>query len=590
VPHAATLVDCLVRAATIPGEGLRVLDRRGEETWLSWTAVLERSSRVAGGIANLGVRPGERVALVFPSTPGFFDAFFGVLLAGAVPTPLYPPVRLGRLAEFHAKTARMISVAGARLVLADAGVRRLLGETARLARPALGCRTLDELEAGEMPATRVREDDLGLVQFSSGTTREPKGVALSHRALVAQAEMLNSFWPETDGIRHTGVSWLPLYHDMGLIGAVFTALERPGTLTVLPPEVFVARPAAWLQAISRYRATISPAPNFAYSLCVQRIRDEEMEGLDLSSWRIALNGAEQAVPGVMRAFSARFGRWGFRPSALTPVYGLSEAALAVTFSEVDRPFVAARFDRDLLAGAGIARESAEGREIASVGRPVPGVEVRVIGPGGEPVPEASVGTIECLSPSLMDGYLGQPQETREALRGGWLNTGDLGFLWKGDLFVTGRAKDLLVLRGRKYAPEEVETAVETVPGIRAGCVVAATWLSEGAGTERLVVLAEARRDVQPQRYGELASAASNAVVGGPGLVADCVEILPPGTLPRTSSGKLRRQEALRLFLAGQLAPPDAVTPLRLAVAVARSSVAYLLNRLRRQTGTKPVVR
>ena len=269
---------------------------------------------------------------------------------------------------------------------------------------------------------------------------------------------------------------------------------------MIRPEVFVARPALWLRAMSRYRALISPAPNFAYSLCVQRMRDAEIDGVDLSSWRMALNGAEQAVPDVLRAFSRRFARWGFAERALTPVYGLSEAALAVTFGEIDRAFFSLRFDRELLSCAGLARESADGREIVSVGRPIPGMAVRVAGPDGEALPERSVGVIECRGPSLMEGYLGQPDVTAEVLRNGWLNTGDLGFTCCGDLFITGRAKDVLLVRGRNYAPEEVEHAAETAAGVRAGCVVAATWLPDGAETERLLVLAEARRDLPSARY------------------------------------------------------------------------------------------
>jgi acyl-CoA synthetase (AMP-forming)/AMP-acid ligase II len=284
----------------------------------------------------------------------------------------------------------------------------------------------------------------------------------------------------------------------------------------------------------------------------------------------------------MRAFAARFARWGFEPNALTPVYGLSEAALAVTFADLGRAFVSRRFDRELLADAGMARESSDGREIASVGRPVPGVELRVIGQDGEQLPEGAVGVIECRGPSVMEGYLGQPQATADVLRDGWLYTGDLGFLWKGELFVTGRAKDLLLLRGRNYAPEEVEQAAEGVAGVRAGCVAAVTWLPEGADTERLLVLAEARRDFPAANYEALARPVSDAVVASLGLLVDRVVILPPGTLPRTSSGKLRRQEALRLFLSGALTPPDRVTPLAVAAAVARSSMAFLRARWRRR--------
>ena len=580
-----TLGGCLQRAAAFGGEGLRVLDRHGLEQWLPWPVVYDRARAVAGGLQALGIARGDRVALVFPTCANFFDACFGILLAGAVPVPLYPPVRLGRLGEYHERTARMMQAVGARLVLADRRVRLILGETVRLARPPYGCATLDELPRAEAPAVEVGARELGLVQFSSGTTRQPKAVALSHHALVAQAELLNGYWPETDPVDHAGVSWLPLYHDMGLIGCVFTALVRPGTLTVLPPETFIARPAAWLQAISRYRATISPAPNFAYSLCVSRVTDQEMEGVDLSSWRVALNGAEHAVPDVMRAFNERFARWGLSPAALTPVYGLSEASLAVTFSDVRRPFVARRFDRVLLAEPGLARECADGREIASVGTPVPGVELRVVNETGEPLPAGRVGRIECRGPCLMEGYLGQSDATDSAIRDGWLSTGDLGFLFEGELYVAGRAKDMLLLRGRNHAPDEVERAAERVDGIRAGCVVAVSWLPEGADGEHLLVFAEARRDVAPARFAEIAEDCRQAIMAALGLAAERVTILAPGTLPRTSSGKLRRQETLRQFLAGELAPPRPVTSLTMAAAVARSSLAYLQARW--QDGSKP---
>jgi acyl-CoA synthetase (AMP-forming)/AMP-acid ligase II len=303
-----------------------------------------------------------------------------------------------------------------------------------------------------------------------------------------------------------------------------------------------------------------------------------MEDVDLSSWRVALNGAEHAVPEVMRAFTARFERWGLSPAALTPVYGLSEASLAVTFSDIHRPFVAHRFDRELLAEAGIARDSPDGREIASVGQPVPGVELRIVGQDGDLLPEGEVGLIECRGPSLMKGYLGQPGATERALRDGWLNTGDLGFLWCGELYLAGRSKEMLLLRGRNYSPQEVERVAETVPGIRAGCVVAATWLPEGAEGERLVVLAEARHTLAPTAFDATARACQDAVVSALGLAPDRVVVLPPGTLPRTSSGKLRRQDALRQFLTGTLSSPRRVTRLSLAAALTRSSIAFLRSR------------
>ncbi|MGE5234293.1 MAG: fatty acyl-AMP ligase [Acidobacteriota bacterium] len=566
---SATLATWLERAAGFPDRGLRFLDRAERATWLGWDEIHARSRRLAGGLLASGIAPGERVALVFPTSPEFVLGFFATLLAGAVPVPLYPPARLGRLDEYHAQTARLLLGAGCRLVLADPRVRRLLGESLEAARPELGCRTLEELPAAAESAIEVAPQDLGLVQFSSGTTFQPKPVALSHRALLAQVRILNGFWPDSPELVHSGVSWLPLYHDMGLIGGVLCALERPGTLTLIGPEAFVARPALWLRAISRYRATISPAPNFAYGLCAAKVRDEELDGVDLSSWRVALNGAEPVAPEVLRAFCQRFAPFGFRAAAMTPVYGLSEAALAVTFSALDRPFRSARFDRAALA-RGEVRESADGREIVAVGRPVPGFSIELRGEGGTLTPAGRVGRIFARGPSLMQGYLGQPEATTSALRDGWLDTGDLGFVHDGELYLTGRAKDVLILRGRNHAPEDVEQALVGLDGARAGCAVAASYLPEGSGREVLAVFVEHRREAANELRQSLPRRVSDAVLARAGLVVDEVHVLAPGTLPRTSSGKLRRGETVRRHLAGDLVAPAAVTWPRLAGALWRS--------------------
>ena len=572
--EGTTINDWLAAAGRNPEGGLRFVDRSEAATWFGWGEIRERALAVCGGLLNLGIRKGDRVALVFPTGIEFFEGLFGTLLAGAVPVPLYPPVRLGRMAEYLHRTARMLERSGARLVLADSRVRRILGEAIAEAHPDLGCRTIGDLPGSAVEPVPVEPADLALIQFSSGTTVDPKPVALSHRAIAAQAEILNGFWPDSGELRHSGVSWLPLYHDMGLIGCIFPALLRDATLTLLGPELFVARPALWLRTLSRYQGTISPAPNFAYSLCVTRVSDQEMEGVDLSGWRIALNGAEPVAPSVLRAFRDRFARWGFRPEALTPVYGLSEAALTVTFSELDRPFRGRRFDREALSKDRAALETADGREIISVGRPVPGFRLRIVDEAERDLPEGRVGRVWAQGPSLMDGYLGDPEATARALRGGWLDTGDLGFLHEGELYLTGRAKEVIILRGRNYAPDEIELAVEEVPGVRAGCTVAASWLPEDAPGESLVLFVEFSHEATASEIAALPEACREAVLGGTHLSPDRVVVLDPGTLPRTSSGKLRRGETLRLYLAGELVPPAPVTPLRLAGAMARSSQAY----------------
>jgi acyl-CoA synthetase (AMP-forming)/AMP-acid ligase II len=376
------------------------------------------------------------------------------------------------------------------------------------------------------------------------------------------------------------VSWLPLYHDMGLIGCILPALERPGQLTLIPPEEFIVRPALWLQAISRYRATLSAAPNFAYALCTRKVRDEEMDGVDLSSWQVAINGAETVVPEVIRAFAGRFARWGFRPAAMTPVYGLSEAALAVTFSDPWQPCRSRHFDRAALA-AGRAVPADTGLELVSVGRPLPGFEVAIADGRPGRLDDGQVGRVLVRGPSLMAGYLHQDEATARTLRDGWLDTGDRGFLLDGELHLTGRDKDVLIVNGQNHAPEELERATESLAGVRAGCAVAVAFRPEGAVTDEVLLLVEAARDAAVDDRAGLARQCAERVLAATGVAPARVELLPPGTLPRTSSGKLRRQEALRRYLDGTLTPPKRVTAALLAGETVRSGLAFLRARLHR---------
>lgn len=556
--------------------GLRLLDRHERAQWQSWREVHQRAEEVAASLQSLGIRHGQTVGLFYPTEFEFFTAFFGTLLAGAVPAPFYPPVRLGRLTEYRRRTVGMLRAAGVSIALSSGMLRRILGEVFAEAQ----CRafTVLQLPSGDYQPVDVTAEDLALVQFSSGTTVDPKPVALTHRAVLSQTEILNSFWPDTPEVRHTGVCWLPLYHDMGLIGCVFPALQRPSELTLLPPELFVARPALWLRAISRYCGTVSPAPNFAYRLCVDRITDEEMKGVDLSCWHVALNGAEAVVPTVLRAFVDRFTRWGFRAEALTPVYGLSEASLAVTFSPIERRFVSRSFSREALTKEGLAVPAERELELVSVGHPVPGFEVQIRDETGACLEDGRIGRIWTRGPSLMKCYLNNPEATSRAFQNGWLDTGDLGFVHEGELYVSGRAKDILIVRGQNHAPEEIEMIVDEVPGVRRGCRAAVNYMPPEAEREEIWLFVERQKGLPAKEISTMAESCAREVAAISGIQLDRVEVLEPGTLPRTSSGKIRRAEALRQFLSGELVPPDRVTTGYMLRAMGKSLLADLRAR------------
>jgi acyl-CoA synthetase (AMP-forming)/AMP-acid ligase II len=573
-PAAPDLVTLLARAAP-HASGVTLVGLREETTRVSWGEIRDRAMRVASALADRGIEPGDRIALLLRTELAFLDAFFGAVLAGAVPVPLYPPVRLGRLDEWIVATARMIAAADARLVLTGASVKPLVGEVLARIGPDLGCSTVEPLarEHGSLERS-VRPDDLALIQYSSGSTTDPKPIALTHDALVAQ---IASFHTALDpGPSDALVSWLPLYHDMGLIGGLLGALAYPGPAALLAPEHFLARPALWLRTISRHRGTISAAPDFAYAYATRRVADAELRGVDLSCWRAALDGAETISADTLRRFTERFSRHGFDGRALMPVYGLSEAALAVTFSP-SSGWSSVRVDPASLRDG--SSTAPGGREVVSVGTPVPGVEVEVRNESGGVVAEGHLGRIHVRSRSVMRGYFESPAATARVLAGGWLDTGDLGFVLEGRLHVHGRAKDVIVVRGVNHPPDELEAPLWRVPGIRTGCAVAIAPL-RGDGREAVVVLAE--RSGRAADDGQVAARAREAVLHATGIAPDELVLLAPGTLPRTSSGKMRRAEAARRFAGGTLTPPARVNALSMGAAMVRSAVSLAWSRAARR--------
>jgi len=372
---------------------------------------------------------------------------------------------------------------------------------------------------------------------------------------------------------------------MGLIGNLLAAFYRQRPLVLLPPELFLAVPAAWFRAISRHRGTYTAAPNFAFGLCLKRIRDDELAGVDLSSWSLCLNGAEMISAGVQRRFSERFGRWGFEASAFTPVYGLAEASLAVTFKPAHSTFNTIGARAENLASAGVVEPG--NKELVSTGRPLAGIEVEIRGDDSRPVPSDRVGRIFVRGPNVMAGYFARADLTDQVLHDGWLDCGDLGFIHGGELFVCGRSKETVIIRGANHAPQDFEAALGGLPGVRTGCAVAVGYiLLDGgdAGDEALAMLVETTTGAPPS----LASDVAARVLQRTGIAVEHVELLAPGTLPRTSSGKLRRLEGRAQWLAGTLSPPQKVSSLRLLLAAAKGRFAHArASGSRRATKERP---
>jgi acyl-CoA synthetase (AMP-forming)/AMP-acid ligase II len=574
-----------IRSATVPemlqalegctAFGARFVNASGREEFHTYADVVERARRAAGALQAAGLKPGERVALILPTSIQFLDAFLGTQLAGGIPAALYPPFRLGKLDEYYERLRRMLSKIGARYLITDTRLRRILGpavEGTTSIHTVIDAATLQSGAPGTVVVANPAEP--AFLQFSSGSTVEPKAVIVSHTNLVHNlAMMLSSLGPHTEQEAMNGaVTWLPLYHDMGLVGCLYLGLYRPATITYLSPELFIGRPAIWLQTISRYRGAISPAPHFAYGLCLKKIRDEELENVDLSSWRYALNGAEPIDVETMERFSERFARWGFRPEALTPVYGLAEAGLGVSFSDPSRPPLVTEFDRDSLATDGVAVRGT-GRKSPSVGKPMPGLAIEIRDENDSALPQGRVGRIVVKGPSITPGYFADPELTDGMIRDGWLDTGDLGFVFEDEIYISGRAKDLIIIRGKNYAPQEFEELLLDIEGVRTGCTVAAGTMVDGLG-EQLIILAE--KDVVSDRNPEeIAAEIETRILNGLSLNVHDIVLLPPGTLPRTSSGKLRRSDALRQYLSDTLTPPEKVTTPKLLQDLGKSQLAWV---------------
>ena len=571
--HARSLPEVLACHAAAHGDRTHAIfpATDGAERHVTYGELWQRARAIAGGLRGRGLRAGDRVALMLPTGEEFLASFLGALVAGGVPVPLYPPFRRGRLIEYARRQAGILANAEARwLITFEAAVGMAGILRARV--PTLDAvATVADLGGGapwDGPSD-LAGDDPALIQYTSGSTGDPKGVLLSHTNVLANIRAIGeaiAIAPDD-----VGVSWLPLYHDMGLIGSWLGALYFGIPIVLLSPLAFLARPAVWLQAIDRYHGTVSPAPNFAFDLCVRKTPDEARAGLDLSSWRLALNGSEPVSAGTIERFTHHFAPCGFRPEAMCPVYGLAENAVALTVPplgrrpRVDR-IARDRFQREREAHPALA-DSAAPLAIVSCGRPLPGHEVRIVDAQARTVPDRSEGRIQFRGPSMMRGYYRNPDATRQGLCDGWIDTGDLGYLAEGELFVTGRSKDLVIKAGRNLHPQEIEEITGDVPGVRKGCVAAFGVPDPELGTERLVVAAESRWNV-PADLAALRAAIVARVADAIGLPPDVVAIYPPGSVPRTSSGKIRRAAARTAFLEGRLGrvPPSArVEQARLAL-------------------------
>ncbi|MEP7116727.1 MAG: fatty acyl-AMP ligase [Acidobacteriota bacterium] len=516
-------------------------------TWSSlWRGALGQAER----LKTAGLSPGQPVLLASPTSPTFFTAFFGILAAGGVPAPIATPPSLNpaRLAWYRDLVWGIAADSGANLLVTTGRFSTVLESVAASSPTALRVIDAEGDWSGHASPPLADSAAFALLQYTSGSTSRPKGVPLTHANIVANASII------AQAIAHetsAGVSWLPLHHDMGLIGAALTGLHSRTPVLLMPTTLFVKEPSSWLRAIGAFSATITLAPNFAFAHAVRHAPVEQLAGVSLASLRTALNGAEPVDVAAVEAFEETFAPLGLRKGVVRPVYGLAESALAVTFSDEGDRLVdvveAEALEHD--ARALPAGRDARSRTFISVGRALATQEVRIVDGDGQVCADRSVGEVAVRGPSVMHGYHNRPEDTAIAIQDGWLHTGDLGYLAEGQLYLTGRLKDLIIRHGRNYHPPDIEQVITATEGVIRGG--AAAFDVPDAAEPLVVVVAETRLK-QPDELSALArrirERCHDAFLFGP----DRVCLVPSGAIPRTTSGKVRRHGCRQLFLSAQL--------------------------------------
>jgi fatty-acyl-CoA synthase len=525
----------------------------GEDFVLSFDELRLAALRRASHFRAVGLSKGDRVALVLPDGQDFIPAFFGALWAGIIPVPLYPPISLGKLDAFMDALVNILNVAEPKVLVTSERIGKVLwsavGRVPSLQKVVLA----DELAAAAPidPPPYPVDADIAFLQFTSGSTAAPKGVIVTHGNLKANTHAIGRLGLRIDPTQDVAVSWLPLYHDMGLIGCVLVPVVTGLRTVFIPTLTFIKNATVWLDTISKHAASLTFAPNFAYALTAKRARPEQIARWDLSRMRVFGCGAEPINGDVLRNFVRTFAPAGLRPNALLPSYGMAEATLAMAFTELEDEIKSDRIDPERYHSDNKAVPAANGTalELVCCGRTFPEHDLSIQDEHGRMLPDRVVGEICFRGPSVTKGYWNDPEATRAAgldEPGGWLRSSDLGYMIDGELYVSGRLKDILIVNGRNYYPQTIEWAVEKVIGVRRGSTV--VFSRPGKASEEVVVAVETRDpDAEKLRSAIVAKVSEDVQLA----VAD-VALLPPGSIPKTSSGKLQRRKTRELYLSGAL--------------------------------------
>ncbi|MGC6401106.1 fatty acyl-AMP ligase [Sphingomonas sp. FW199] len=561
LPRRFADFDNLGEALDYAAQGVRGLnfhDARGQLALpYPFSALRTDALAQAKRLIAAGIKPADRIALIAETGPEFASLFFGAVYAGAWPVPLPLPTSFGGAQSYIDQLTVQLKSCDPVLLIYPESLDAMCQDAARQCNvDAVAWEAFGDRPAPEAELPKATPDDIAYLQYSSGSTRFPHGVVITHRAL------LNNLAAHSHGMRveprDRCISWLPWYHDMGLVGCFLSPVANQVSTDYLKTEDFARRPLAWLDLISRNPGTsISYSPTFGYDICARRVSSQTRPGerFDLSRWRLAGNGADMIRPDVMQSFVDAFAVAGFKASAFLPSYGLAEATLAVSIMPPAEGIVVELVEETQLSGGSHAQANRPQRyrAIVNCGKPVKDMTVEIRDEYGQPLPEKAIGKVWCTGPSIMQGYFRDAEATAACMTDGWLDTGDMGYISNGYIYIVGRAKDMIIVNGKNHWPQDIEWAVEQLPGFKQGDIAAFAITTPG-GEETPAVLVQCRTSDEKERV-RLRDEIRERVKSVTGM--NCViELIPPRTLPRTSSGKLSRAKARNLYLAGEIKPYD----------------------------------
>ncbi len=545
--NSSSLIAAIDESKGMTEKGYTFLDRDQKELFYSWDDLRTESMRRAAHFRKYGLKKGDRVAMVVPDGEDFVPTFLGAVWAGLVPVPLYPPLSLGKLDSYKETLVSILNKAEPTYLVTLSKMQQVLwAGLTHVKTPAP--------EGVSQDPEHVTDDDLAFLQFTSGSTSTPKGVAVTHGNLRANAWAIMVDGLKTNSDVDHGVSWLPLYHDMGLIGFVIAPMFHKVQVTFIPTLAFVRQATLWLETIHRVRGTISFAPNFAYALATKRTKPEQLARWDLSCMRHFGCGAEPINSTTMRTFVDTMTKAKLKPESLLPCYGMAEATLAISFIGIDEQLSTDVIDSEAYQKQRAAEpahvsklQEGKAQEFVNCGKTFPHHEVGIFDDEGKRLPERRIGEIQVRGPSIAKGYFRDPDATEKTFGGGWLKTGDLGYLANGNVYIVGRKKDIIIINGRNYDPQRMEWLVDDVAGVRKGSAVA--FSRPGAASEELIIVLEARTASATEAEA-LKESVKQRIVEQMQLTPAEVVICPLGSLPKTSSGKLQRSKTRQQYLDG----------------------------------------